>query len=237
MRVRNAASPRSISSQVRASETKSRPAPPYSSGITIPSSPSSAIPSIADRSSLWLMSFSMAFGSTRSSTNVRTVSWIRRCSSLSSKSTRRVYAEALGRLTGPAAGNEREILVLERELGPAKVDVGGANQEGERGKQVPVAGDFEFVPVAEAAEQGLEASRREAPKVGVAPVRIDALVEGTVINTTPPGARLRQRFATATPGRPTNCRVCVTMAHSKRWAGSDSSPARSATIVASRFCE
>ena len=32
------------------------------------------------------MSFSIAFGSTRSSTKVRTVSWIRRCSGVSSKS-------------------------------------------------------------------------------------------------------------------------------------------------------
>ena len=37
--VRNAASPRSISSQTSASETKSSPAPPYSSGITLPSRP------------------------------------------------------------------------------------------------------------------------------------------------------------------------------------------------------
>ena len=43
-------SPRSISSQAIASETKSRPEPPYSSGVTIPSSPSSAIPSITPRS-------------------------------------------------------------------------------------------------------------------------------------------------------------------------------------------
>ena len=55
--VRNAASPRSISSQESASETKSSPAPPYSSGITIPRIPSSAIPSISSRSSLWSMSF------------------------------------------------------------------------------------------------------------------------------------------------------------------------------------
>ena len=34
--VRNAASPRSISSQASASETKSSPAPPYSSGIDDP---------------------------------------------------------------------------------------------------------------------------------------------------------------------------------------------------------
>ena len=57
MSVRNAASPRSISSQASASATKSRPAPPYSSGTTIPRIPSSAMPSISSRSSLWSMSF------------------------------------------------------------------------------------------------------------------------------------------------------------------------------------
>src|SRR5581483_11641707 len=84
--VRNAASPRSISSQASASATKSSPAPPYSPRI-----PSSAMPSISSRSSLWSMSFWIATGSTRSSTNARTVSWISRCSSLSSKSTRALY--------------------------------------------------------------------------------------------------------------------------------------------------
>src|SRR3954470_5931243 len=84
--VRNAASPRSISSQASASATKSRPAPPYSSGTTIPSSPSSAIPSITDMSTRCSMSFSTAFGKTRSSTKSRTVSWISRCSSVRSKS-------------------------------------------------------------------------------------------------------------------------------------------------------
>src|SRR2546421_4592349 len=99
MSVLNAASPRSISSQESASATKSSPAPPYSSGITIPSSPSSAIPSITDLSRWCAMSFSIAFGSTRSSTNVLTVSWMSRCSSVNSKSTRQVYGRA-GRL-GP----------------------------------------------------------------------------------------------------------------------------------------
>ena len=84
--MRNAASPRSISSHDSASATKSSPAPPYSSGITIPSKPSSAMPSITSMSRWWLMSFSIAFGSTRSSTKSRTVCWIRRCSSVSSKS-------------------------------------------------------------------------------------------------------------------------------------------------------
>src|SRR4051794_22702687 len=88
MSVRNAASPRSISSHASASATKSRPEPPYSSGMTIPRIPSSAIPSMRSRSSLCSMSFWMATGSTRSSTNERTVSWIRRCSSLRAKSTR-----------------------------------------------------------------------------------------------------------------------------------------------------
>src|SRR5919202_5341658 len=86
MSVRNAASPRSISSQTSASETKSSPAPPYSSGITIPRRPSSPMPSITDRSRRCSMSFSIAFGSTRSSTKSRTVSWISRCSSVRSKS-------------------------------------------------------------------------------------------------------------------------------------------------------
>ena len=44
------------------------------------------MPSISSMSSLWSMSFWTATGRTRSSTNWRTVSWIRRCSSVSSKS-------------------------------------------------------------------------------------------------------------------------------------------------------
>src|SRR6266700_991676 len=42
------------------------------------------------------MSFSIALGSTRSSTNVLTVSWVSRCSSVSSKSTGQVYGRARG---------------------------------------------------------------------------------------------------------------------------------------------
>src|SRR5881392_502027 len=105
MSVLNAASPRSISSQASASATKSRPAPPYSSGTTMPSRPSSAMPSITDRSRRWAMSFSIALGSTRSSTNVLTVSWMSRCSSVSSKSTGQVYgrAYALGPVVLPLA--------------------------------------------------------------------------------------------------------------------------------------
>src|SRR5947207_1362594 len=95
MSVRKAASPRSISSQARASETKSSPAPPYSSGIVIPRMPSSAMPSIAPRSRWCAMSFSTAFGRIRSSTNRRTVSWRSRCSSVSSKSTRGAYRGSL----------------------------------------------------------------------------------------------------------------------------------------------
>src|SRR5207302_2928005 len=97
--VRKAASPRSISSQESASATKSRPAPPYSSGITMPSRPSSAIPSITDISRRCAMSFSIALGSTRSLTNVLTVSWMSRCSSVNSKSTEQVYGRA--RSLGP----------------------------------------------------------------------------------------------------------------------------------------
>ena len=67
-------------------QTKSSPAPPYSSGITIPRIPSSAIPSIRSRSSWCAMSFSTATGSTRSSTNARTVSCSSRCSAVRSKS-------------------------------------------------------------------------------------------------------------------------------------------------------
>src|SRR3954451_1251631 len=124
MSVRKAASPRSISSQARASETKSRPAPPYSSGMMIPRIPSSAMPSIAAMSSRWLMSFSIATGRTRSSTNARTVSWISRCSSLSSKSTkRRLYVRCRVLVGGPhgqeasVVGDEMLVLVLgERRL-------------------------------------------------------------------------------------------------------------------------
>src|SRR3954451_19920665 len=58
--------------------------------------PSSAMPSISSRSSLWSMSFCTATGRTRSSTNWRTVSWISRCSSVSSKSIG-------GSLSAPAA--------------------------------------------------------------------------------------------------------------------------------------
>src|SRR5437868_15304116 len=105
MSVRKAASPRSISSQESASATKSRPAPPYSSGITIPRSPSSAIPSITDLSRRWAMSLSIALGSTRSLTNVLTVSWMSRCASVSSRSTGQVYgrARALGPVVLPLA--------------------------------------------------------------------------------------------------------------------------------------
>src|SRR5947199_3182465 len=103
--VRKAASPRSISSHESASATKSSPAPPYSSGMTIPSSPSSAIPLITARSSRCAMSLSIALGSTRSLPNVLTVSWMSRCSSVSSKSTGQVYgrARALGPVVLPLA--------------------------------------------------------------------------------------------------------------------------------------
>src|SRR4051794_40950795 len=84
--------------------------------MMIPRIPSSAMPSIAPISSRWLMSFSIATGSTRSSTNERTVSWISRCSSLSSKSTkRRLYARCV--LVGDPHGEQAavvrdEVLVL-----------------------------------------------------------------------------------------------------------------------------
>ena len=85
MRVRNAASPRSISSQMSASDTKSSAAPPYSAGIGAPRMPSSAMPSMMPMSSRCSMSFSTATGSTRSSTNWRTVSWMARWSALRSR--------------------------------------------------------------------------------------------------------------------------------------------------------
>src|SRR2546421_3481186 len=141
MSVRKAASPRSISSHARASETKSSPAPPYSSGIVIPRIPSSAMPSIASRSRWWLMSFSTACGRMRSSTNRRTVSWSSRCSSLSSKSTRGAYLGLRDRFGAPARGehaaeeDERkaeqhargEVLAKERDAedrGDGRVHVG-----------------------------------------------------------------------------------------------------------------
>src|SRR5712691_6216119 len=108
--VRNAASPRSISSQESASATKSRPAPPYSSGMTMPRIPSSAIPSIRSRSSLWWMSFSIATGRTRSSTNARTVSWISCCSGVRVKSMRGEYNGSRRR--------ERPTFRATRPLGP-----------------------------------------------------------------------------------------------------------------------
>ena len=57
-------------------------------GIVIPSTPSSAMPSISSMSSLWSMSFWTATGRIRSSTNRRTVSWMSLCSSVRSKSMR-----------------------------------------------------------------------------------------------------------------------------------------------------
>lgn len=64
------------------------------------------------------MSFSMAFGRTRSSTKARTVSWMSLCSSVSSKSTAEVYGRA--RWLGPALLS----LVL---VGGAAFDNGGYN--------------------------------------------------------------------------------------------------------------
>src|SRR4051795_8354775 len=92
--------------------------------MTMPRIPSSAIPSIAPMSSRWAMSFSTATGSTRSSTKARTVSWISRCSSVSSKFTPRSLARdgrALIRHPhadeAPVVGDEMLVLVLrERPL-------------------------------------------------------------------------------------------------------------------------
>ena len=76
----------------RRSPFRRRRTPP---GMTIPSSPSSAMPSMTPMSRWWLMSFSIAFGSTRSSTNWRTVACTSRCSGVSSKSTGLVYGGRL----------------------------------------------------------------------------------------------------------------------------------------------
>src|SRR6266511_5753835 len=121
--VRKAASPRSISSHASASATKSRPAPPYPSGITIPSRPSSAIPAISSRSSLCSMSFSIATGRTRSSTNARTVSCTSRCSGVSSKST--ALSLALVRDPGPdeaAVSRDHRLVLVLRERRRHRVD-------------------------------------------------------------------------------------------------------------------
>src|SRR5690349_24908676 len=63
------------------------------------------------------MSFSTATGRTRSSTNARTVSWMSRCSSVSSKSTkRRLYARCRVLVSDPHAEQPAvvsdEVLVL-----------------------------------------------------------------------------------------------------------------------------
>jgi O-antigen ligase len=62
------------------------------------------------------MSFSIALGSTRSSTNVLTVSWMSRCSSVSSKSTGQVYGRA--RALGP-------VLLSLALVGGVALDNGG----------------------------------------------------------------------------------------------------------------
>src|ERR687888_453328 len=133
-RVRNAASPRSISSHASASQTKSSPAPPYSSGTTMPSRPSSAMPSITFRSSRCAMSFSTAFGSMRSSTNSRTVSWINRCSSVRSKSMAESLWKRIAELL--LAIESFELERLELDVSPefkrvtTVVHLHGAGQEG-----------------------------------------------------------------------------------------------------------
>src|SRR5918996_4527095 len=145
MSVRKAASPRSISSQASASETKSIPAPPYSSGTTIPRRPSSAMPSITPMSRWWLTSFSIASGRIRSSTNWRTVACTSRCSVESSRSTGRsvcpdvglaaLFQAALALVTAPAPApapepsalltpREKAALVVVSGL-PAPRGVGG----------------------------------------------------------------------------------------------------------------
>src|SRR6476659_6192727 len=84
----------------------------------MPRIPNSAMPSISSRSSLWSMSFCTATGRTRSSTNWRTVSWISRCSSVSSKS----IGGSLSGLPGLEAGLyhrqalDRAVVLFTRDL-------------------------------------------------------------------------------------------------------------------------
>src|SRR5262249_23244807 len=92
--------------------------------MTIPRIPSSAMPAMRSMSRRCAMSFSIATGRTRSSTNARTVSWLSRCSSVSTKSTkRRLYARCRVLVRDPqgeqpaVVGDEVLVLVLgERRL-------------------------------------------------------------------------------------------------------------------------
>src|SRR6266571_1919833 len=91
------AEPRAISSMTRAAVTLSSPAPPYSSGIVMPSSPNSARRAMARSGNSSARSSAPAVGRTSDATNSRTVSRMRRCSSLNWRSIlRSVLEEAAG---------------------------------------------------------------------------------------------------------------------------------------------
>src|SRR3954454_4901500 len=74
--------PRESSSTIIAYVVRSRPIPPYSSGMVTPKSPSSFICSTTPSGNLSSWSYSSAIGMTCSSTNCRTISVIARCSSV-----------------------------------------------------------------------------------------------------------------------------------------------------------
>ena len=81
------ASARESSSSTRMYETKSAPAPPYSSGTQTPISPSSASFGKISAGKRCSRSQSAAFGSISAFANSRATAWISRCSGVSSKST------------------------------------------------------------------------------------------------------------------------------------------------------
>src|SRR5690348_9128132 len=97
------------------------------------------IPSMMPMSRWWLMSFSCATGSTRRSTNSRTVSWIARWSSVRSKSTA-TRSLAATRTSGPDPNGG---LAGARHLGGVHRPVGGAEERGGVGAGVRADGDAE----------------------------------------------------------------------------------------------
>src|SRR5919199_5052452 len=74
--------PRESSSTIIAYVVRSRPIPPYSSGMVTPNRPSSFICSTTGSGNLSSWSYSSAIGMTSLSTNCRTISVIARCSSV-----------------------------------------------------------------------------------------------------------------------------------------------------------
>ena len=75
----------------------------FSIAFCHPASVSPIMPAIRSRSSLCAMSFSIATGRTRSSTNARTVSWTSRCSGVSSKSIAKSLSGDRGLIRDPRA--------------------------------------------------------------------------------------------------------------------------------------